>query len=342
MQTKKKVVIVGAGPAGLSAAIELAENKDFEVTVLEKNDRPSYKICGGGIHPDFIKEMAGHDVMDREFSELKITTPKSSYSMGYGGVIFTGTLNRKTLNEKLTEKALGAGAEIIFGQTVKEIKDGKVITADEEFSFDYLIGADGTNSAVRKSLGISTQEFLIAFQYMIPGNYDEMEIHLDFKKFGVTYSWIFPQKGIISVGTGYSAAESRSPEDMRSLRENFDAWCRERFDLKDARFEGFSINYDYRGFEFGNVFLIGDAGGFASGLTGEGIKPAIWSGIDAARKIQDPKYKCGNIKRCMKTKKREDKLLRLLIDPRWGKIFTPIASTLFNFKWFKKMLFKVL
>lgn len=343
MQTKKRVVIVGAGPAGLGAAIELAQNKQFEVTVLEKNLSPSYKICGGGIHPDFIKTFASPDIMDREFEKLIINTPKSSYTMAYRGNTFVGTLNRKKLNEILTAKAEAAGASILFGKTVQTIGKSEVETADGgKFPFDFLIGADGANSIVRKSLGLPTEEFLVAFQYMIPGDYPDMEFHLDFKKFGITYSWIFPQKGVTSVGTGYSAAEKKPAEEIKQLRENFDAWCKERFSLENARFEGYSINYDYRGFEFGNVYLCGDAGGFASGLTGEGMKPAILTGTDVARRIQDPSYDCLNIKECLAIKKREDGLLRLLLKRPWGRLITPIASLFFNFNWFKRMLFKAL
>lgn len=341
MQTKKRVVIVGAGPAGLAAARELAANKNFEVTVLEKNSGPSYKVCGGGIHPDFIKDFVCPEVMDREFTRMTYVSPRSSYTMEYGGVVFTGTLNRKKLNELLTEKAQAAGAKVLFGQTVQEIRADRVVVAGgKEFAFDYLIGADGATSVVRKSLGLPTEEFVIAYQYMIPGNYEDMEIHIDFEKFGITYSWIFPQKDVVSVGTGYAAQEHKSPEEVQRLRANFDQWCRERFDLTNARFEGFTINYDYRGFEFGNVFLVGDAGGFSSGLTGEGMKPAIYSGTDVARRIQDPSYPCPEIKRYLKLKRREDGALRLLLSRPWGKIFTPLAGALFDHNWFKKILFK--
>lgn len=343
MQTKKKVIIIGAGPAGLGAAAELAHNKDFEVIVLEKNTEPSYKVCGGGIDSKYIKNEVSPDILDRDFGEFYLVSPKNSFMVGDGGHKFIGTLNRKKLNEKLTQKAQAAGAQVMFGKAVKEIQKDKIITVDgEKFDFNFLIGADGANSVVRKSLEIPTEEFLIAFQYMVPGNYDAMEIHLDFQKFGITYSWIFPQKDVISVGTGYSAAEKKSPDEVKRLRANFDAWCKKRFDLKDARFEGFSINYDYRGFEFGNIYLIGDAGGFASGLTGEGIKPAILSGIDVARKIQDPNYECINIKKCLNIKKREDGILRLLLSRPWGKIITPICAKLFEFDWFKKIIFKIL
>ncbi|MFA6896773.1 MAG: NAD(P)/FAD-dependent oxidoreductase [Patescibacteria group bacterium] len=341
MQTKKKVVIVGGGPAGLSAASELARNENFEVTVLEKNPKPSYKVCGGGVHPDFFKTLVSPDIMDREFEMLLLKTPKSRFPLSYGKKVFMGTLSRKKLNERLTEKAQAAGAQVLFGKTVKEIGKDKLITFNgEEFPFDYLIGADGATSAVRKSLGLPTEEFIIAYQYMIPGDYKDIEIEVDFKKFGLTYSWIFPQKGVISVGTGYAAKDEKTPEEIKKLRENFDAWCKERFSLEGARFEGFTINYDYRGFEFGNVYLCGDAGGFSSGLTGEGIKPAVRSGIDVARRIQDPNYRCVNIENCLAIKKREDGILRLLLSRPWGRFLTPVASALFDSNRIKKALIK--
>ncbi|MDD3190664.1 MAG: NAD(P)/FAD-dependent oxidoreductase [Candidatus Pacebacteria bacterium] len=342
MQTKK-VIIIGAGPAGLSAAAEFSGNNNFEVTVLEKNPEPSYKICGGGIHPDFIKETVSPDIMDREFDKMKIITPKSTFIMEYNGAKFTGTLNRKKLNEELDKKARNAGANIIYGKTIKKIDDNKVITTDgEEFVFDYLVGADGVNSIVRKSLGITTKKFLIAYQYIIPGDYEDIEIHIDFQKFGITYSWIFPQKGVISVGTGYTVMEKKTAKDTKKLRSNFETWCKKRFSLEGAHFEGFSINYDYQGFEFGNTYLVGDAAGMASGLTGEGIKPAILSGQEVARKIQNPDYKYVNIPAYLKAKRKEDGILQLLISRPWGKIIAPIALNIFSIHWFKKILFKAL
>jgi len=343
MQTKKRVVIVGAGPAGLSAATELAAHQDYEVTVLDRNAAPSYKVCGGGVDSKFFKREFGADILDREFGAFYILTPKSTFPVGSGKVNFVGTLDRRRLNEVLAEKAVTAGARLCFNQAVQTVGADKVTTSTgEEFPFDYLIGADGATSIVRKSLGLPTEKFLIAYQYMVPGQADRMDFYIDFRKFGVTYSWIFPQKDIVSVGTGYAASEGKTEEQIKALRENFEQWTRERFDLENARFEGFTINYDYRGFEFGHVFLAGDAGGFASGLTGEGIKPAILSGRDIARRILDPGYECAGIRQCLRIKRREDGLLHLMIDKPFGKLVTAACGKLIDHAWFKKLVLKCL
>jgi flavin-dependent dehydrogenase len=63
-----------------------------------------------------------------------------------------------------------------------------------------------------------------------------------------------------------------------------------KIDKGDVKLESYPISYDYRGFQFGNIFLAGEAGGLASGLTGEGIYQSLASGREIARMILDPKY----------------------------------------------------
>ncbi len=91
------------------------------------------------------------------------------------------------------------------------------------------------------------------------------------------------------------------------------AWLKEHnVDLTDAKYEEWTINYDCQKFEYGNIFLVGDAAGFTSGLTGEGIYFAMVSGIEAAKKIINPGYKLNGIKTILQIKRNHERLLSSL------------------------------
>lgn len=311
MQTKN-IIIVGAGPAGLATAAELRKISDFNVVILEKNPEISRKVCAGGISPNSFEIDLPEKIIDRKFRRVKIFTPMQSITLKENRFI-AATTNRKFLHKIMAEKAISLGVKILFNEFVKEINSNSVITnAGKKFIFDYLIGADGSNSIIRKNLDLKTKKVIAAFQYIIPRNYPDMEFHVDFKKFGPSYVWIFPQKEMVSVGTGYDPNLFKNDFTIQKLRGNFDFWCAKKFNMENAKFEAFSINYDYQGFDFGNIYLAGDAAGFASGFTGEGIKFAVLSGKDIARKICDPNYKCAEIENILKIKERGENFVRLL------------------------------
>jgi len=68
------------------------------------------------------------------------------------------------------------------------------------------------------------------------------------------------------------------------------------------------INYDYQGWRFGSSFLIGDAAGLASGLTGEGIYPAIISGEETARAIIYPDHSTDVMKNLIRRHRRHSRM----------------------------------
>lgn len=326
MQTKK-VLIVGAGPAGLSAAIELGKNSGFDVTVIEKKESPEYKICAGGIEYDFVIAKLSEILVERAFKVLKFTSPYETVRIEKN-IALLSTIDRKILNEHLSKEAANAGVKIIYGESIRDLGKNTVTTNNGKFyEFDFLIGADGSNSLVRKIIGIKTKKIIATFQYIIQGYYPDIEFIVDFEKFGFSYVWIFPHKNFASVGAGFYPHDSKKFR-MEDLMNNFKAWAKGKFDLSKAKLEAFSINYDYRGFEFGNVYLAGDAAGFASGLTGEGIKFAILSGTDVAKKIIDRNYDCREIKKILRIKKTSETFRELLkINPILGKF----ALKLFTF-----------
>lgn len=79
-------------------------------------------------------------------------------------------------------------------------------------------------------------------------------------------------------------------------------WFNKRYQGK-SKFESIMINYDYRGHDFGNVFLVGEAAGLVSGFTGEGIHFAVKSGIDVSQKIIKGKCEYRGIRQILRTKK---------------------------------------
>jgi geranylgeranyl reductase len=144
--------------------------------------------------------------------------------------------------------------------------------------------------------------------YQIPAKVEKMEWHLNTKYFGYGYGWIFPHKTSVSIG-------AYGPEGNMSgkrLKNNLLSWASKHgYFLEKEKCQAAMINYDYRGYDFDKVWLIGDAAGLASGLTGEGIYPAIVSGETVARKILDPESSDQAITDMVKKQQQHHKIIKL-------------------------------
>jgi geranylgeranyl reductase len=309
MIKKYDVVIIGAGPAGLQAAKTLAENGK-NVVVLEKNKEVVEKVCGGIMSIRALKFSVPDSVIEKKYSKMTLTTERTSKEIKQEDP-FIFTVSRKNLNLWLKKEAEKVGAKILMNCIAEKITKNTVITNKETFEYKYLIGADGANSIVRKSLGIQTDEMIVAFHYRIPGNFNTIEFFIDptrFKSF--SYFWIIPHKGHVSVGTGLDVGKSIK---MEHLKSELHKWIKEKgLSLTNATFESAPINYDYEGFEFGNKFLVGDAAGLTSGITGEGIYSAMLSGDEVAKKIVNKNYIMEELNKYIKTIDYHEKTLRAL------------------------------
>ncbi|MDH4158218.1 MAG: geranylgeranyl reductase family protein [candidate division Zixibacteria bacterium] len=301
------VVIIGAGPAGLTAGEELARS-GRSVLILEKNEEIGPKICAGGL-PTKITELGiPLDIADRQFTSIKAHTGNKSYVISLPWV-FLSTIDRQKLGRFLLNRAVSCGAEVRTGAYVKRIQPGHVSLDGRDIHFRHLIGADSSASITRKHLGLKIEDMGVTFQYRVPWETDDIELYVDAHTFGSGLGWVVPHAGYTIIGLGWDAKERKE----RNLKQTCRRWCRERgLDIAGASEEHWFINYDYRGWHFDNVFLVGDAAGFASGLTGEGIYYAMLSGREAARKIIDPAYPCPGIEEILKKKRAHERLLRLM------------------------------
>jgi len=311
MKDKYDVVVVGAGPAGLSCAEVLAKGGK-SVLVLEKNNEVGLKICAGGLTAKVEEEnLVSLQDVDRIFYSIKLHFSKTCRKFTVSNPL-VATINRGKLGKIMLEKAIRSGAEIEMGMEVKEISENSIIAKGQEIKYSYLIGADGSNSRVRKFLGIKTEKMLATLQYVIPQKiqkFEEMEYFFD-SKILKGYFWIFPHKNCTIVGCGYYPKNIR--EKSFDLKSVFEKWLQNHQIKTDGlKLESFPINFDYQGYQFGNKFLIGDAGGFVSGLMGEGIYFAMVSGREVAKKIINPQYNCPEISKILKIKRNHENLLKL-------------------------------
>ena len=307
-----ETVIIGGGPGGISCAATLAK-KGANVLLLERKHRLGAKICAGGVTWSGLGSKLPPELIERSFPAQKICSPLQTVRISTPQPIIT-TVNREKLGRYMAEKATAAGAKILSGVRVTEIRDHQVTTSHGTFGYRFLVGADGSNSMVRRFLNIPTESIGIGINCQIQGTFKEMEWCLDSKRFGSGYAWIFPHRDTASVG----AYVDRKAMNAATLLHSFREWCTQRgIDITSCKPRAALINYDFRGYRFGNRFLAGDAAGFASGLTGEGIFPAILSGETIAELILDPAADTGNLDRLINKQRRHRQLLAFLGKYHW-------------------------
>ncbi len=167
-------IVVGAGPAGVSAAITMAR-AGLKVLILERGEYPGAKNVQGAvlysrmlheIVPDFWKEPQAP--LERPVVEQKtcVTTEDSWITVGYKSLKFLEgvpncfTIIRVRFDQWYAKKAEEAGAEVFSGVMVKELvtKDGRVMgikTSDgDELLGSVVIAADGVNSIIAQKAGV--------------------------------------------------------------------------------------------------------------------------------------------------------------------------------------------
>lgn len=284
-------VIVGAGPGGLACARILAEH-NIQTLVIERHETIGAKVCAGGITWGGLISRVPQDLAEKSFPVQHIKTRLQKVRIEEPTPIIA-TVNRVKLGNYMARQAITAGAEIMTGWQVKAIKGQTLIMEQkesrrqQEITFDHLVGADGSNSLVRRHLGLVSNKMGVGINYQISGDLQRMEWHLNSHFFRNGYGWIFPHRDTLSIG----AYIAQSVIPAQRLKNGLITWAGTLgFSLEKEQARAEYINYDYQGWQFGSTFLIGDAAGLASGLTGEGIYPAIISGEETARTIIDPDH----------------------------------------------------
>jgi flavin-dependent dehydrogenase len=191
------------------------------------------------------------------------------------------------------KEAEKAGAQLMDNSEVIDVdreKNELIIKDKERIKYEYLIGADGDESVVSKSLGTRSDTLTRGAEIKFDGyEGNALEVFLNYEKLGWGYMWILPyDHGSASLGAGTA---SKYPSSKRLVENAKEIMLKEKgVDLSKHKPSFRNLKATYGGFRHGNIFLVGDAATFISALWGEGIYPALKSGEIAAKAIINKDY----------------------------------------------------
>ncbi len=336
------VIVVGAGPAGTMAAKAVAE-KGYPVTVYEKGPLRREKPCGGAVSDRVVLEF-GLDIevrfWDRICTGIFLCSPENRTVLltdeaEKGGFM----VMREKFDHYLMEISRKSGVKFVENTYLEPfLKDGKmrgVRIGDEVIESDIVIACDGTPSSFARKLGIYTgndYNQAATFQYQMGMDNkdidekigDNMEIYFGYKWVPSGYTWIFPKNGIVTVGNGTWLHTLR--KCRTSLKERLDTFIHTH-PVASEKLENCEILYSQSamiGFTgivkdlyLDNFMIAGDAAGFVSVPTGEGIYYSMVSGRIAGEVAAEALNLKDTSRKILKEyKKRADK--KIGADMKWG------------------------
>lgn len=291
-------IVVGAGPAGSTAAREIA-SRGASVLLLDRARFPRDKPCGGGVTVRCAELLpfSIDPVVEDAITHARLRVRDGRDIERSAGGVITYMTQRRRLDAFLVEHAQARGVEFRDGQTVTDVVrlgDGtfEVRTKDEQHTARVVIGADGANGVVGNRLGYASipdgaaaLEGNIAFPDGVPARF-RGKVVLNFGYVPGGYGWVFPKGDHVNVGVGgwKHAAGPRLRAALKHL-------CR-LYDLDPESVEalrGHTLPMAAPGMTIAALgsAVIGDAAGLVDPLSGEGIYAALASGTAVAPAVAD-------------------------------------------------------
>ncbi len=289
-------IIVGAGPAGASAAYHLAK-KGHSVLVLEKSSFPRTKSCSGGVSPAIAQwfDFDFSTVVQNHVSQVKYTFKMSDPAeVELKNVTPMWMVQRDRFDNFLMEQAIGQGVEFKADTEVTGVSlqgdTWQVETNNGVFKSKYLIAADGANSTVAKLLSFTDTQKIAAASLQVSGSVSDrrkMTAFFDFGSLKNGFMWCFPKADGYSISAAYVRNPQGKPDELKKQLTKY----AELFDLdaNQGEYMEHSLNLwqKDRPLHSDRALLVGEAAGMVDPLIGEGIRPAMFTGVKAAAAVSN-------------------------------------------------------
>jgi geranylgeranyl reductase family protein len=305
------VVVVGAGPGGISAAITAAA-AGCSVVCLDKAEFPRDKTCGDGLTAGALRrlESLGLARADLEAAgvadvrETVLVSPSGrrvTLPLPADGGLHAAVVARRDLDAALVGLAARRSVDVRQQCTAEKVAphagEIELLLADgTSLRARHVIAADGHWSAVRRALEPDAPrdlgEWHAVRQYFADVDDDRMWVLFE-RDLLPGYAWVFPRPGGgANVGYGVLRADGRTGRDLKALwpellsrpalREILGGRARA---TEPVRAWPIPTRYDADRLVNGRVLFVGDAAGVVDPMTGEGIAQALETGALAAEAI---------------------------------------------------------
>jgi geranylgeranyl reductase family protein len=305
------VLVVGAGPAGATAARTLAA-AGARVRLLDRARFPRNKPCGGAISMRVLGRFpylgaALDRIPTHRISRLHLESPGRDSILVRSPSPAALMIRRFEFDDLLVRLAVDAGVELVEGAEVTQARttDSGIelkTRSGGRFIAPRAVAADGIYSVVARRLGINPgwRRTAVALDMMeetpndVLSSVDPDILWVAYGYGGAEgYSYVFPKRGHVNVGIGYvlddyKAKVEQSPYDLQT---SFVSALRDRGVLAGRSSRQHFTPYQIpvagplRITATDRVVLAGDAGGFVNGITAEGIYYAMVTGDLAGRAL---------------------------------------------------------
>jgi len=287
---KCDILVVGAGPAGSSAA-RTAASRGLEVLVVERRDTIGVPVqCAEFIPAPLLGEIdLARDFVVQSVSEMRTILPDGEITvMRSPGFM----IRRDLFDQSLARAAEEEGARVLASTRVLRMEEGAVVVrssgeaGEESVAAKVIIGADGPCSTVGRWIGSENRYLIPAVQWRVPlvSPMEHTEVHFHEEFYG-GYGWLFPVGREANVGLGRKRRNAHD-EGIGKVLERFVSRLAEEGKVEQRPIRttaGWIPAEAARKVTRGNVLLVGDAAGHTHPITGAGVSQAVIGGRMAGK-----------------------------------------------------------